>query len=1302
MDENQKTVVAAPEGADASAASAEKWTEKLRYSKSFTAKLTLSEQHVKEYYAAIATKLLSYEKVRSHVGWAGITFSAGRAQIARFVIQGKTLCLYLALEPETVSEGRYHAKDVSDKRKYEKTPSLFKIKSEGAARHAIRRIEELAQLLGLAERADPLSPILAKHFPTDSFNNLLTRGLIRLLKDKRRVDGADATSPEGQGSITEDEEAENPSEEMLGTADEEPEGVYDDTVKTVDDLVSRYAVYGEILEALNSGDATVRLSKKVMLRSIDEIWVQTVEDCLIALDELIRKPSRFIEETEEVLPIELTKKITSRSIQHLSQHTDYISKVEGDTVTPQKILNVFRDDSIMTYENKFLNTLLYRLYIFVNRRYEIGLKAGSDERVTTLDFSDTFMHGEMRGKINISVELSEKTEGRQDVRNTVYESGLWKRVEHLNSVVAGYMNSEFVRQMGKTYIRPPVMRTNAILKNKYFRQCLALWEFIESYDDSGYGLVINEQLENVSEAHIRQLYSGAAMQYLLFRHNVRGDYDAENAVTALLSRMFNPRIIEEPEPDTPEEHNFTFKNKEEAEEEDILFALDVALRADEQYEAAAAEASQTEEDEEQEEPVFGGIRYSKSFLAKLILSEDTLKRYFAEIGNELLQYKKVKMRTGWQYASFNAGRTQLAKVTIKGKTLYLYLALDPTALPEKYFIRDESGVKRYAQVPALLRVRSERGLKYAKELITLLAQQYGLPVAKKPSEVLDSANYPTETPEQLIARGLIRVSGGADITDESLVFDLQAKTERQNPAPDAGEQPAEKTAEQTTAAEKAPSSAAQEEPTVGQTAEETHSAAEAAEQPKMLTAAPDAAEQPAEKTAEQTTAAENTQPSAVPADDLVAAWDDPTDEGDEAEEPEREEDEGDEMTVGGVRYHWAFVAKLQVADDRLKHYFVDIGNRLLQYDKVKLRISWRYAAYHVGHTQLAKVGIKGKTLYFYLALDPAALPEKYFVHDESHIKRYVDTPARIRVRSGRGLKHARELVELLAEQYGLLPAKKPSATLTCDLYPTETLEVLMQRNLVRASPLRSASAQENGSDGNASEKTDLSGEMPAFQDELAPRHGMAAAPAASQGYEAPAAIKEDGTSAQMKDGATSAQPAQANDISDGDLASEGGIPLQDSVPPPAPAWGYAGTPSGHTEELAARISLQSQDTPATGGRIAPAQGTVMGGPQANRGPANGYVTPAQGTYAIRTTVESQAAEAQAQPSDEKNDGFDISTIKRATDHDYSKPTNSGVDDVSGYMQDMEEMKRLQSEKPTKGGIFSRLYGKWKKNNKGDQ
>ena len=778
------------------------WIDKLRYSRSFVAKLILSDNAVKEYYAAITARLLSYQKVRSKTGWNGVSFFAGRESIAKITISGKTLCVYLAFQPDEEEGVKYKAKDVSYKRKYQKTPSLYKIRSNGALNHCLKIIDAIAAKLDLVMRTDT-PQVFTSAFRQDSFNNLVTRGLIRLLKSKQRSEKRDEEGQVEEEKIDDVERAEPEGEPIFGA--------FEDADKTVTDLVGRYKVFGDILGAMSSGNAKTRLSQMYMLRCIDETWIKAVEESLPALDELIRNPSHFIAETEEILPIEMTKKITSRSVAHLSRHTDLISKVEGDTVTPIKMLNVFREDSILTYENKFLNTLIYKLFVFVNSRYNTALNYGVDEKVTAIEFEDKFYHDEYKAKVKINVELSKKSNGEERSEeeriNRITQSDLWQRVSRLNDVVAAYRSSDFCLAMGTHYVRPPVIRTNAILKNKYFRQCLALWEFIESYEDDGFGFSVGETVLATPDAYVKQLYEQSAIAYFIFRHNALGDYDSESILASFMEQ-FNLYATDDANErsyvlgermsgsDTQNDDSAVqttdspLMDKNDAGEDDILLAIKVALAAEKKIaqqmkaelerqkaeEQAAILAKQAEEQgsadtetfenrvesdisasDDEDEYSKDGIKYIKSFKAKMMLASEETKEYFAKIVNGLLKYAKVKMRESQQYVTFKRGKDLLCKIAVRGKTLCVHFALEPSRLDDKYFITDLSGVRKFAETPSMLKVKSERGVKYAFELIDAIRERFGLTENAKYKESVTTADYPSADMNTLIASGLVKI-----------------------------------------------------------------------------------------------------------------------------------------------------------------------------------------------------------------------------------------------------------------------------------------------------------------------------------------------------------------------------------------------------------------------------------------------------------------------------------------------------------------------------------------------------------------
>ena len=310
------------------------WLDKLRYDRSFTAKLALSEQAVKNYYALIVGEILSYEKVRARTGWSGVGFFVGKKTFARVNISGKTLCLYLAARLEDVSSLKYKAFHAGEKKKYEKTPSAFRIKSEGGAKHAVKQIQKLAEEFSLVKKEG--EGALRFLIRSESFDNLVARGLIRVIKGKSQI------APLRGGEKTPPEIAPETSPESTITppisALNDVSSAYENTKEVTEKLFKDNAFYGEILSLFAAGETSVKSDRKIILKALDETWIEKIELALPSLDYLLRNPTHFISETEEVLPIELTRKISGRSISHLARHTDYISEAdEYGSVTPTKL-----------------------------------------------------------------------------------------------------------------------------------------------------------------------------------------------------------------------------------------------------------------------------------------------------------------------------------------------------------------------------------------------------------------------------------------------------------------------------------------------------------------------------------------------------------------------------------------------------------------------------------------------------------------------------------------------------------------------------------------------------------------------------------------------------------------------------------------------------------------------------------------------------------------------------------------------------------------------------------------------------
>ena len=96
--------------------------------------------------------------------------------------------------------------------------------------------------------------------------------------------------------------------------------------------------------------STLNVSTDLKKVETDFEWLYLMEDTIRYLDNILRNPNRFIVNEEEIVKVELARRITVESIRHLSKHTSYIQKIEdnGD-VKPSKILNINKDESYDTY-----------------------------------------------------------------------------------------------------------------------------------------------------------------------------------------------------------------------------------------------------------------------------------------------------------------------------------------------------------------------------------------------------------------------------------------------------------------------------------------------------------------------------------------------------------------------------------------------------------------------------------------------------------------------------------------------------------------------------------------------------------------------------------------------------------------------------------------------------------------------------------------------------------------------------------------------------------------------------------------
>ena len=148
----------------------------VRYVFSFSAKLIQSPQEVQQHYGEIMDEVNAYVKVKTSVSWRQLRIYQGRKTLAVMLFKGRKLCMAFALNPKDYEETKYRGMDLSEVKRFEKTPMLLKLTSPRKVKYAKYLFEQVALANGLEK-----GEVTATEFslPYRETEQLVAEGLVR-------------------------------------------------------------------------------------------------------------------------------------------------------------------------------------------------------------------------------------------------------------------------------------------------------------------------------------------------------------------------------------------------------------------------------------------------------------------------------------------------------------------------------------------------------------------------------------------------------------------------------------------------------------------------------------------------------------------------------------------------------------------------------------------------------------------------------------------------------------------------------------------------------------------------------------------------------------------------------------------------------------------------------------------------------------------------------------------------------------------------------------------------------------------
>jgi hypothetical protein len=296
------------------------------------------------------------------------------------------------------------------------------------------------------------------------------------------------------------------------------------------------------MNLIESADTELYQRERRERRVFDDSWMDAVDGIIPVLDKLTRNPRENLKKVSQVVPVERAKKIDADTIRHLAANTQFIKQADKKgNIVPSKVLTSYSDSDLGTYENRFLMTLVNKLYTFIELRYNLILEKAKTEYVNYL-------------KINSAMEVDEAVID-YDITFRIHQSSstdeigkknqeLLRRITEMRSAITNYKMSSFMKQMqGFAPVRPPIMKTNIILKNYDYQACYDMWVLLDQVDRIGFDVDVFERDVKFDEKYLTDIQNAMMVIYATVANNQIEEFELSQEEPFNYRKKKNPKVL---------------------------------------------------------------------------------------------------------------------------------------------------------------------------------------------------------------------------------------------------------------------------------------------------------------------------------------------------------------------------------------------------------------------------------------------------------------------------------------------------------------------------------------------------------------------------------------------------------------------------------------------------------------------------------------------------------------------------------------------------------------------------------------
>lgn len=256
-------------------------------------------------------------------------------------------------------------------------------------------------------------------------------------------------------------------------------------------------------------------------RVFDDSFVNILRAAFPSLMKIMRDPKRTLRYEEEMVQVEKAKKVNVESVRHLASHSHLVKNIDRDgNIVPSKVLTTFSEDEYVTYENRFIKTLIHRVIDFLKARLDLMMENIESFQGDIVRYQNHIEVNKTKFDINIDIKISNEIEEQVTVAKKVLYD-----VQTLYDLYNSLLNTPLYKILQKAKpVFSPIMKTNIILHNPDFKIAYNVWLFLDKNTYIGYSVDVKEHRydDSASVADDLDKMSAVLLNNILYRRGVDG------------------------------------------------------------------------------------------------------------------------------------------------------------------------------------------------------------------------------------------------------------------------------------------------------------------------------------------------------------------------------------------------------------------------------------------------------------------------------------------------------------------------------------------------------------------------------------------------------------------------------------------------------------------------------------------------------------------------------------------------------------------------------------------------------------